>query len=135
MANFNIKSMALQDITVVHLTSLDDSKQPLFADADEQLPLTITIFGKHSKLYRNWANESARKVKARNGKALSEAEELADTANWLATITVSMINFDMDGVALNSFEAYKALYISPEYSWIGEQVVAGLKDQESFLLK
>ena len=131
---FNLNKLALQEIATLQLVS-PESKQPLFADDEETLPLTIAVYGKTSKVYRKWQAEASRKVAARKGKILSDTAEIEDTADWLATITSSISNFDIDGVPLNSFESYKSLYSNLAFSWVGEQVVEFLRSGDSFLTK
>lgn len=134
--SFNILSanLQLQDFTTLHLCSPADGS-PLFADEAQTLPLEIDLYGKASREHRQWLTQAMRRSEAeqRSKKKKTADELLTENAKFFATMTKAIRNFDMDGRALNSKEAFEALYATPSLLWIGEQVAEKLGDSESFL--
>lgn len=134
--SFNILSsnLQLQDFTTLHLCNPADGS-PLYADEDETLPLEIDLYGKASKVHRQWLTSAMRKAEAeqKSKKKKSADELLIENAKFFATMTKAIRNFDMDGRALDNKDAYEALYATPGLLWIGEQVAEKLGDSESFL--
>jgi hypothetical protein len=130
---FDFSTLAFQDTAVLQLVH-PATESPLFADEEEKLPITITVYGKTSKVYLKWVAESRRRSETRKGK-LSDADEASDTATWLATITKSFSNLKLTDNKLSCFEDYKEFYMLPAYSWVGEQVVKTLRESDNFLSK
>ena len=133
---FDILSAQLDDTTILHL---EHPVTGLMYDGDDDSkPVTIELYGRASKTHRNWVSLQQRKKNSQAGKkekALSPDEALADTAEFLATLTVSIKNMDMGGKKLDNKEAYKELYSNPKLDWITQQVVEKLMDTEAFLQK
>lgn len=135
MTNFNIFSKQLQDTTTLHLTDPETGLH-MYADEAETKPLTIELYGRSSKQYRNWMAATLRKQEAdKKKKAKSLDETLDDNAEFLATVSIRANNFDMAGVAIDSKEMFKKLYADPSLLWIGEQVSETLGDNAAFLQK
>lgn len=135
---FNIKTKALADTTILHLRDpADDSL--MYADAEEKQPLTITLYGRSSKQYRQWMSKTLTKnqkeLETNRGKAKPKALEvtLKENAQFLATVSISCENFDMEGVAIDSEEMFIKLYSDPSLAWIGEQVSEALSENSNFL--
>ncbi len=132
---FNISTKKLSDSTILHLTDPATGVY-MYADADEKEPLTIELYGRSSKQYRNWMAATLRKQEAaKKQKQKSLEETLADNADFLATVSIKATNFDMDGVAIDNKEMFKKLYAEPSLAWIGEQVSEALGDNGNFLQK
>lgn len=134
MANFNINTKQLSDTAMVDL--LDPATgSPLFADEAETLPLQIEVYGRSSKVYRKWQAETSRKALLRGKKVQSPEAQKEDTADFLATISKAAYNFDQDGEPIDSYEAFKKLYLTDSLYWIGDLVALSLSDLEGFLQK
>lgn len=111
---------------------------PIFAGENETLPVMIEVYGKASKVFRNYMATQARKaaIKQKTGKAdkVPTAEEVLESnAEFYATITKSITNLNMNGVAVDNFEAYKTLYANPKLDWVTSQVAAQFAEVDSFL--
>jgi tryptophan 2,3-dioxygenase len=109
----------------------------MYADEAETKPVTITLYGRSSKQHRQWLASALRKQEAqsRNKKQKTLEESMDETAEFYATMTVSIKNMKMGDVELNSKEAFKKLYANPKLVWVAEQVSEKLGDVESFLQK
>lgn len=138
--NFNILSKQLSDTTTITLRD-PATNEPMFADAAETLPLTIEVYGRSSKQYLTWLNKTVRKnakekeLNRGKDKIKTVDESIADTAEFLAAVSIKATNFDLAGVAIDSPETFKQLYSNPSVSWIGEQVTEALSDNANFLGK
>lgn len=137
--SFNIlaKNLQLTDTTLLHLEN-PATGEPLYADEAETLPLTVELYGKASKVSQKYFASLIRKAELeqkakKTSKAKTAEELLADNAEHFATLTKSMNNFDLDGLALNTKEAFKKVYEDARLLWISEQVNLKLGDQQSFL--
>lgn len=133
---FNINSRQLNDTTILHLVDPSTGLE-MYADEAETQPLQVEIYGRSSKQFRNWVAAASRKQEAQKNKNKKKTleEQMDDTAEYLATITKSISNFDMDGKPLDCHEAYKELYSNPALVWIGEQVSEKLGELDNFLQK
>lgn len=138
--NFNILSKKLSDTTVITLRDPSDDSL-MFADAEETQPLTIELYGRSSKQYRQWMARTLRKQEAEKaanrGKLKSKPleETLRENAEFLATVSIKATNFDMNGVAIDSEDMFVQLYSDPSLSWIGDQVSEALSENSNFLDK
>lgn len=136
--SFNIlaTNLQLQDTAVLHLRN-PATDEPLYADEAETKPLEIELYGKSSKVHRNWLTSALRKSEAeqKSKKKKTADELLADNAKFFATMTKAIRNFDLDGRVLDNKEAFEALYSDTRLLWIGEQVAEALGDVEGFLAK
>jgi len=134
MANFNIASKKISEQAT--LTLVDPSTGiTMYADDAETLPLQIVVFGKASKQYRNALSVLARKSAARKGKSASFEDNISDNENLLAAVSYKAVNFDMDGEPIDSTEAFKKLYSTPELYWVRDAVSEFLESADSFLVK
>ena len=111
---------------------------PIFAGENDTDPVMIEVFGKSSKVFRNYMATQARKnaIKQKSGKAdktPTADEVLESNAEFYATITKSITNLDMGGVPVDNFEAYRLLYANPKLDWVTTQVAALFSEQDSFL--
>jgi len=134
--SFDILNTQLSETTAFQLEHPVNG--PIFADDDESKPVMIEVYGKSSKVFRNYMATQARKnaLKQKAGKAekTPTAEEvLASNAEFYATITKSITNLNMGGVPLDSFEAYEQLYANPNLDWVTSQVASAFGSVDSFL--
>jgi len=140
MASFNLSTRALVDHVEMHLTD-PASGIDLYADAAEKEAVTITLYGRSSKQYRNYMAASLRKQEAeKNSKKKKSLEEMMDeNAEFLAAVTVSSahLEFEHDGKPLQpqSKEDFKKLYSTYALAWIGDQVTAFMNDLGNFVQK
>jgi len=139
MTTFNIKATkALADTTTIQLLDPSDDS-PMFADKGETKPLSIELYGRTSKQYKNWLAKTLRKQQkekeANRGKEKFKSldEVLADSAEFLATVSIKAINFDMGDGPIDNEEAFKKLYSDESLSWIGDQVSQALSENSNFL--
>lgn len=138
MATFNIKSKALADTTTLHLVD-PATLEPLYADEKQEQPLTIELFGRSSKQYRQWMSATLRKnqkeKEANRGKEKVKSLEqtLADNAEFLAVVSIKAHNFDAGAGPLDNKDAFIALYSDPSLEWIGEQVSEALSENANFM--
>lgn len=136
--SFNILSqnLQLQDTATVQLRN-PATDEPLFADVEETKPLEVVLYGKSSKIHRNWLTQAIRRseIEQKSKKKKTADELLAENAKFFATMTKEIRNFDLDGRALDNKEAFEALYSDTRLLWVGEQVAEALGDAESFFTK
>lgn len=134
MATFNIASKKISEQAT--LTLVDPATGiTMFADEAEKLPLQIIVFGKASKQYRNALSTLARKSAARKGKTASFEDNISDNENLLAAVSFKAVNFDNAGEAIDTTEAFKKLYSTPELYWVRDAVSEFLESTDSFLVK
>lgn len=140
---FNITSRALADSTVLHLVDPGTGEYMYDNDKDgkpdESKPLTIELYGRSSKQYRQWMSATLRKQQkekeANKGKEKLKALEdtLADNAEFLAIVTIKVNNFELGTGPIDSKEKFVEMYANPSLDWIGDQVSAALQDNANFL--
>lgn len=111
---------------------------PIFAGENETLPVMIEVYGKSSKVFRNYMATQARKnaIKEKSGKASKTptAEEILESnAEFYATITKSITNLKMGDVEVDNFDAYKTMYANPKLDWVTTQVAQQFGEVDSFL--
>lgn len=132
--SFNIKTKQLSDTTILNLVDPGTGLM-MFADDAETQPLQIEVYGKSSKAYRNWQASASRKALARGKKQVTPEEAAENTADFLVAVSKQAMNFDIDGVAIDSPAMFKLLYSDPSLYWIGDQVAEKLGETEAFLQK
>lgn len=133
---FDILSAQLEDTTVLHVEH--PVTGPIYADEAETQPVTIELYGRSSKVARQWLAVALRKAEANKNKrekSKSLEEHLEENAEYLALMTVSIKNMEMGGEKVDNKEAYKKLYANPKLKWITTQVNSTLGDTEAFLQK
>lgn len=126
----NIKTLAVKEISDLHLRSADDE---LLFD-EKKNPITITLYGPGSKVYaKAQAAQSNRMVDLlkKKGKTEQTAEEKAEfQAEFLAACTVSFNGFDYEG--MKGQEMFKAAYADRSIGFIVDQVAKFLGSWENF---
>jgi len=127
----NLNTLAVAETTVVHLTDANDNK--LYFN-DE--PVTITIYGKGSKQFKQALSELNRKSLQRKGKPQNLAVIMDDNVDYLVAITKEASNVDNpDGTPATSEDDFKALYSNPKLFFIKDTIQAALDDNSNFTQK
>ncbi len=134
--SFDLLTAELSDTTTFQLEHPVNG--PIFAGPDETLPVMIEVYGKASKVFRNYMATQARKnaIKQKSGKAdkTPTAEEVLESnSEFYATITKSITNLNMGGVEVNNFDAYKAMYANPKLDWVTVQSAQAFGEVDGFL--
>lgn len=134
--SFDINAVQLSDTTSFQLEHPING--PIFAGENDTLPVMIEVYGKASKVFRNYMATQARKnaIKQKTGKAekTPTAEEVLEAnSEFYATITKSITNLKMGEVEVDNFDAYKALYVNPKLDWVTNQVARAFGDVDAFL--
>lgn len=134
--SFDINAAQLNETTSFQLEHPVNG--PIFDGENDTKPVMIEVYGKASKVFRNYMATQARKnaIKQKSGKAEktpSAEEVLESNAEFYATITKSITNLKMGEVEVDNFDAYKALYANPALDWVTAQVAQAFGDVEAFL--
>lgn len=134
--SFDILNATLSDTTTFQLEHPVNG--PIFAGENETKPVMIEVYGKASKVFRNYMATQARKtsLKQKSGKAdktPSAEEVLESNAEFYATITKSITNLKMGEVEVDNFEAFKSLYANPALDWVTTQVASTFSEVDGFL--
>ena len=130
------------DITKVSGLALKDSyelqlKNPvsdeLLFDEDGK-PVTITLYGKSSKPYRNAVTAMQnRELRRMHKKDVRTAEQTLEESTSLLVACSATSTLEINGVAVNDKDTFKQLYNDPRFSWIRDQVDEAIGDQANFL--
>lgn len=132
---FNIKKIALVDSAIITLRD-PDTQADLYADDEQTKPLTIEVYGRTSKQYKKLVESLHRKNNAQRKTKEKSLDEMAeDNAEFLASLTIKVSNFDYDGEEIVGKEMFKKVYLDPSLAWINEQVSEALNDNGNFLQK
>lgn len=134
--SFDILSAELSETATFQLEH--PTNGPIFAGPDETLPVMVEVYGKASKVFRNYMATQARKnaIKQKAGKAdkTPTAEEVLESnAEFYATITKSITNLSIGVKEVDNFDAYKELYANPKLDWVTTQVAQQFGEVDSFL--
>lgn len=131
---FNLNSLSLKDTVNLHLKH-PVTDELLYADAEETKPVQIVLYGTASTQYRN-AVAAMQSRSLKRGKRPATIDEMRDeSVRLLAACSDSGVNFDYQGEVPTTTEAFKQLYADPSFSWLKDQVDAGLGDISNFLEK
>ena len=132
--SFDILSAQLDDSCILHLEHPVNG--PIYADEAETKPVTIELYGRSSKVHRQWLATALRKQEANKNKrekSKTPEELLEDNADFFAVMTKAVNNMTMGGKPIATKEDFKALYANPKLMWVTEAVAAELGNTESFL--
>lgn len=134
--SFDIDAVQLNETTVFQLEHPVNG--PIFAGENETDPVMIEVYGKASKVFRNYMATQNRKnaIKQKSGKSdktPTADEVLESNSEFYATITKSITNLNMGGQVVDNFDAYKAMYANPKLSWVGDQVSEKFNEVDAFL--
>lgn len=131
---FKLDSKELNDTATLHLKD-PETGSDMYEDDAETKPLTITVYGRGSRKYRDALAEVQRVTIKRGNKKVSLQEQMDDNAKFLAAVSKSAENLELNEAPLDSKETFLALYSNPKLVWVREQVDAFLQDTASFLAK
>lgn len=127
---FKIEDLSLAETTEMLL------KHPITDEVlgeDEGKPVTFTLFGTSSAKYRVAVDKMMRKRNQRGKREPTPAEMRADSVEFLANLSVKVENMEYKGAAVDSYDAFVALYGDESLSWIRDQINATVGSVESFL--
>lgn len=129
---FNLDALSMKDTVDLHLRH-PVSDELLYADAEKQKPVTIVLFGTSSKQYRN-AITAMQNRALKRGKKQASAEVMREEGiELLVACSEKAVNFSYKGKPLLDGDAFRALYGDASFSWLKDQVDAGLGDVANFL--
>jgi hypothetical protein len=136
MATLDISSFSLNDTTIIHLEH-PVTGEYLYADEAETQPVTVEIYGKSSKQFRNYiAAENRKSLNPANKKKAKNADEnLEDNADFYTALTKKISGLNLRGEELDNPDSIKKMYLDPSLSWVAEQVGAKLNETDAFLQK
>lgn len=136
MATFDLSNLNLKDTTVLHLEH-PVTGEYLYADEAGTEPVTIEIFGKSSKTFRNYmAAENRKNLNPANAKKAKNADEVQEAnADFYTVLTKKITNLSNGEDVLDNAESIKKMYLNPALSWVAEQVGAKLNETDAFLQK
>jgi hypothetical protein len=126
----DVSNLQVADTATIHVKSA--AGEPLY-DGDK--PVTIVVYGPGSRAFATVeSRQTSRALKRMNdneGKitAATAEERLKETAEDLATITVSM---DLTKDKLTGAELFEAVYGDPKLGYIAKQVTKYLADWGNF---
>ena len=116
---------------VIHVTNADESLA-WYEKNGEQHPVTITVAGSHSKLYRRVESEQrAERLKPRNITGQKFHEDALDRA---VACTLAWEGLDIDGVPI-PFTAENVRMVYAEAPWIYDLVSEAIHDTKRFFSK
>jgi hypothetical protein len=131
---FNIESLALKDTVNLHLKH-PVTDELLYADAEETKAVQIVLYGTSSKQYRN-AVSAMQSRSLKRGKRPATLDEMREeSVRLLVACSDTAINLSYKDEVPSTAEAFRELYSDPAYSWLKDQVDAGLGDISNFLEK
>lgn len=123
--------LALKDTYELQLKN-PVSEELLFDD--DKKAVTITLYGKSSKQYRNAVTAMQnRELRRKLKKDSATAEQIQEESTSLLVACSATSTLEIDGVAVNDKDSFKQLYTDVRFSWIRDQVDEALGDQSNFL--
>lgn len=126
-----VSGLALKDTYELQLKN--PATEELLFD-DEGKAVTITLYGKSSKQYRNAVTAMQnRELRRKFKKDSATAEQIQDESTGLLVACSATSTLEIDGVAVNDKDSFKQLYTDARFSWIRDQVDEALGDQSNFL--
>lgn len=131
---FDLTSLALRADTTLQLKH-PVTDELLFEDADAKtIPVTISLHGSASKQYRNaLASSQGRTLKRQQrGEKVDVATLLKEGMDLLVACSVTS-TLEREGAPVDNADAFRAMYLDPQYSWVKDQVEAATADVANFL--
>lgn len=128
----DITSLAIQEQTVLHLTH-PVSGEKLYADEEQNSPITITIASTGTKTYRK-AVTDMHNARLKRGKKQPTAEQQREEGiELLVACCITSDNLKYKGIIVKSESDFRALLSDDSVSWIKQQVDEALGDIERFI--
>jgi hypothetical protein len=133
---FNLnKAPTFKDTYVLHLKN-PETDELLFEDEAQELPVTVTVYGKSSTRYRNAvAAMQNRELRRKAKKEVATAEQLLKESLDLLVACSATSTLELDGEVVDNKAAFEKLYSNTELSWVRDQVDAAIGDDSNFLVK
>jgi len=129
---FDLNSLSLKDTVELQLRH-PVTDELLFADEEKTKPVAIVLYGTSSKQYRN-AITAMQNRALKRGKKQPTAEAMREEGvELLVACSEKAINLSYKGAAVDNDAAFRELYSDPSFSWLKDQVDAGLGDTSNFL--
>jgi hypothetical protein len=127
---FKIESLSLAPTTELIL------KHPATGEVvgEEGAPVTFVLYGEAARQYGIAVDKMTRRNKKRaQNSDTTYVETIANSAEFLADLTVEVKNMEYNGAPLDNREAFVALYNDKGLGWIRSQVSDAVVSVESFL--
>jgi hypothetical protein len=118
---FDLSSLALEEQASFQLNH-PGTGLPLFADAEETLPVEIVLKGKASPSYQRAVNAMMKRDAQRGGKKPSPEQARQENVEFLTTISVEITNMDFAGKKVDTPDAFRTVYSDDRFVWIREQI-------------
>lgn len=129
---FNLDTLSLKDTIALQLRH-PVTDELLFADDAKTKPVEIELHGTSSKEYRN-AITAMQNRALKRGKKQATAEVMKEESiELLVACSVKINNLSYAGKPVADDTAFRALYGDAKFSWLKDQVDAGLGDTANFL--
>ena len=129
---FELNNRAAKETFTLQLTD-PATEAPLWADDEETLPVTVSIFGKSSKQYRA-AIAKLQNAQFQRGKQKLTAEQLrADGTALLVACSDKTANLMLDCKTVETPEDFHKLYSNPQFDWLRQQVDSKIEDVAAFM--
>jgi len=127
---FNLDSLSLKDIVSLQLRH-PVSDELLFTEDGK--PVEIVLHGTSSKEYRN-AITAMQNRALKRGKKQASAEVMKEEGiELLVACSAKANNISYGGKPVGDDDTFRALYGDAKFSWLKDQVDAGLGDVSNFL--
>lgn len=128
---FKIESLSLAPTTEL---LLKDPQTGEVLGEDEGAPVTFVLYGEASRQYGIAIDKMTRRNNKRNqNRDTTYVETIANSAEFLADLTVEVKNMEYKGAPLAGREAFVELYNDKGLGWIRSQVSDAVVSVESFL--
>lgn len=128
---FNVKSKSFKDQFVLHLADPETGAK-LYDNDDKNLPVTLTLWGPSSAVYRNNLNASLNK-NLKNKNVQKKAEQLREeSAEFLASLVETSANLEYEGKTGAQVD-FQAMFEDDSIYWIKNQVDSAIADEANFL--
>lgn len=136
MATFDVTNLSLNETTILHLEH-PVTGEYLYADEEQTQPVTIEVYGRTSKVFKNYINASQRKnLNPSNAKKVKNTDQQdEDNAEFWTVLTKKVSNLSIGDQVVDGPDEIKAMYLDPSLSWINDQVANVLGNTEAFLQK
>jgi hypothetical protein len=130
----NLSKLALNETATIQLTNPEDGSL-LYGDDAQTQPVTVTVYGTSSKVYRQALDAMSKRSLARGTKKPSLEVMREESTGLLVACSIKIDNLELDGRAIDTSAIFKEIYNDLQFSWVREQVDAALSDVSSFLAK
>jgi hypothetical protein len=130
--SFNLNALAIPETTELHLVH-PVTQELLYADAAQEKPVAVVLYGQSSKKYRAAVSAMQNRQLKRGKKQVTAEQMQEEGVELLVACSDKAINLELDGKAIDTPESFRKLYSDPAFSWLREQVDGALADVTNFL--